>query len=170
MATTGRSACPLNMSLELIGDRWTLLILRDMVFNDRRHFRELLANSKESIASNVLASRLQALTDAGIVTRESHDGHKQKIVYSLTDRGVELLPAMIQLGAWGARNTPAVASIGLWFEIASEAGPGVWQELMDELRARHRLHAPADPDLEPAFSRLSAEFRDVRARRQASHS
>ncbi len=163
MATAQRSACPLNMSLELVGDRWTLLILRDMIFRDRRQFRELLANSSEGIASNVLANRLETLVDAEILTKAPHLGHKQKIVYSLTDRGVDLLPVMIQLGSWGATHSTSPAPIALWFQIAAAAGPDVWRELMDELRARHRDQQPADPGVEPTFSRLAAEFRAASA-------
>ncbi|GGF36958.1 winged helix-turn-helix transcriptional regulator [Williamsia phyllosphaerae] len=168
MATTARSACPLNMSLELVGDRWTLLILRDMIFRDRRQFRELLANSAEGIASNVLATRLESLVDADVLTKAPHLGHKQKIVYSLTDRGVDLLPVMIQLGAWGATHTSSPAPIAQWFRIAAAAGPEVWQQLTDELRARHRDQHPADPSVEPTFTRLAAEFRAAAAAKRPS--
>jgi DNA-binding HxlR family transcriptional regulator len=71
-----RSGCPINLSLEVFGDRWSLLILRDMVFGGKRHFRELL-RSEEGIASNILADRLKRLTDQGMVTRADDPTHKQ---------------------------------------------------------------------------------------------
>lgn len=64
-----RSGCPLNTAVEAFGDRWSLLVLRDMMFGNRRYFRELLAGSEEGIASNILADRLKRLVDAGLLTR-----------------------------------------------------------------------------------------------------
>lgn len=167
MATVGRSDCPLSMSLELIGDRWTLLVLRDIIFSDRRHFRDLLLHSDEGIASNILAARLQTLVDAEILTKEPDLGHRQRVIYSLTDRGVDLLPAIIQLGAWGARNINDTSSLALWFRIADEQGPVVWRKLTEELRERHCSQSKADWSAEPEFSRLAQLFVDelTKARR-----
>lgn len=107
-----RSGCPINLSMELLGDRWTLLVLRDIVFVGARRFRELLAESLEGISSNVLADRLEALVEHGMLTRSSDPGHKQKVIYSLTEQAIELVPILIELGDWGfdtsrpARSTP----------------------------------------------------------------
>ncbi|WP_415977226.1 winged helix-turn-helix transcriptional regulator [Rhodococcus sp. 077-4] len=155
MATVLRSDCPLNLSVELIGDRWTLLILRDMIFRDRRGFRDLLTNSDEGIASNVLNARLHALVAAGIVTRRKHAGHKQRIVYSLTAKGVKLLPVMIQLGAWGADNAQSHSPTALWFRVAAAAGPDLWDRMMSELQVRHSSTEAADAAAEPAFAGLA---------------
>ena len=70
MRQDGRSGCPINLALEAFGDRWSLLVLRDMMFGDRRHFRELLAGSEEGIASNILADRLKHLVEDGLLTRD----------------------------------------------------------------------------------------------------
>ena len=64
-----RSGCPINLTLEVVGDKWSLLVIRDMIFGNRRHFRELLAKSEEGIASNILADRLQHLVELGVLTR-----------------------------------------------------------------------------------------------------
>ena len=78
MADTSRSGCPINLSLEVLGDKWSLLIIRDMMFGNRRHFRELLTKSEEGISSNILADRLKTLLDEKIITREDDPTHKQK--------------------------------------------------------------------------------------------
>ncbi len=65
-----RSGCPINLTLEVVGDTWSLLIIRDMMFGNRRHFRELLMRSEEGISSNILADRLKTLLDHGIITRD----------------------------------------------------------------------------------------------------
>ena len=68
--TSDRSGCPINLTLEVVGDKWSLLIIRDMMFGNRRHFRELLTRSEEGISSNILADRLKTLLDQGIITRD----------------------------------------------------------------------------------------------------
>lgn len=137
MATTGRSGCPINLTIELFGDRWTLLILRDIIFADRRHFRELLRGSDERITSSILADRLNRLVDTGILTRSDDPTHKQKAVYSLTDRGVDLVPILATIGHWGAAHCPtdpdlAAAARELEYEL-----PQSWVALMESLRASH---------------------------------
>jgi DNA-binding HxlR family transcriptional regulator len=66
--TTPRSGCPINLTVEALGDRWSLIVIRDVMFGDRRHFRELLSRSEEGIASNILAARLKHLVEAGLLT------------------------------------------------------------------------------------------------------
>src|SRR4051794_16395756 len=92
--TGHRSGCPINLTLEIAGDKWSLLIIRDMMFGNRRHFRELLTKSEEGIASNILADRLKRLVEQGIITRAEDLTHKQKGVYSLSETGIELLPIL----------------------------------------------------------------------------
>lgn len=135
-----RSYCPINLSLEIFGDRWTLLVLRDMMFGNKRHFRDFL-QSDELIASNVLADRLKLLLENGIVTKADDPTHKQKAVYSLTEKGIELLPIIVQIGAWGSRHVPAAkkldASGRAFLRELQEAGPPHWARLMAELRKTH---------------------------------
>src|SRR3954467_8589322 len=84
-----RSGCPINLTLEVVGDKWSLLIIRDMMFGNRRHFRELLTRSEEGISSNILADRLKTLLDQGVITRDDDPTHKQKGIYSLTEQGID---------------------------------------------------------------------------------
>src|SRR5690606_15350371 len=101
MHASSRSGCPINLSIEVLGDKWSLVILRDMIFGGRRHFRELLTGSLEGIASNILADRLRRLVEAGVLTRADDPTHKQKAIYSLTEMGVQLVPVLVALGTWG---------------------------------------------------------------------
>ncbi|SPM37175.1 DNA-binding transcriptional regulator, HxlR family, partial [Mycobacterium rhizamassiliense] len=117
-------------------------VLRDIMFADRRYFRVLLQNSEEKIASNTLAARLRSLIDGGLLSTAEDATHKQKVVYSLTDAAIELLPTMISIGNWGNKHLPASPITGPFFPYVYEQGPRVWQELADDLRHRH-LGGPA---------------------------
>jgi DNA-binding HxlR family transcriptional regulator len=87
-----RSGCPINLTLEALGDRWSLIVIRDLMFCNRRHFRELLTRSEERIASNILADRLTRLEKAGLVSRRDDPSYKQKVIYSLTEASIALVP------------------------------------------------------------------------------
>jgi DNA-binding HxlR family transcriptional regulator len=135
-----RSYCPINLSLEIFGDKWTLLVLRDMMFGGKRHFREFL-QSDEHIASNILADRLALLVEHGIVTRADDSTHKQKAIYSLTEKGIELFPVIVQIGAWGSRHVPAAKKLErnarAMIRKVQEGGMPLWTRAMAELRATH---------------------------------
>ena len=103
-----RSACPINRSLEMLGDRWSLLILRDIVLNDRRSFRELLTGSEEGISAPVLSRRLTDLVEAGFLTKNEVARGKQGR-YSLTEQGLATVPLLIELGHLGTRIDPSTA-------------------------------------------------------------
>ena len=97
-----KSLCPINQALELFGDKWTLLIIRDIIFNGKNSYREFLL-SDEKIASNILADRLGMLETAGILVRKNDPSHKQKIIYNLTEKGIDLLPVLIEIGNWSLK-------------------------------------------------------------------
>ncbi len=137
MDASTRSGCPINLSLEVIGDKWSLLVIRDMMFGNRRHFRELLTGSEEGIASNILADRLQRLTEAGLITRAPDPSHKQKVVYSLTEASIQLVPVMAALGSWGRRHLPVSRELSIRAELLERGGPELWDRFMDELRELH---------------------------------
>jgi DNA-binding HxlR family transcriptional regulator len=131
-----RSECPINAAIEVFGDRWSLIVLRDIVFGDRRYFRELQANSIEGIASNILADRLKRLVASGLLTREdTRPG--QRALYSLTEPGIQLVPVFAQLGSWGLRHRPTASAFNARAELLEQGGPALWQEFMDELRHSH---------------------------------
>jgi DNA-binding HxlR family transcriptional regulator len=97
-----RSDCPLNYGIEIFGDKWTLLIIRDLMFFEKRHFNELLS-SAEGIATNLLADRLAMLEKEKIIRKEKDSQHKQKIIYSLTPKGIDLVPIILSIGLWSEK-------------------------------------------------------------------
>src|SRR5690606_428626 len=112
MGAEPRSLCPINLSLEVLGDRWSLLVIRDMMFGGRRYFRELM-RSEEGISSNVLADRLARLAEQGLITRAGDPAHRQKVRYSLTEKAIDLVPVFAQLGAWGNRYLPVSPTLSV---------------------------------------------------------
>jgi DNA-binding HxlR family transcriptional regulator len=131
-----RSLCPINLALEVFGDKWTLLIIRDMIFGGKRHFREML-KSEEHIASNILADRLAKLVEQGIVTRAGDPSHRQKAVYSLTEKGIALLPILAQIGIWGRKYLPASNELARRAAHLEKGGPPLWDRIKLELRKTH---------------------------------
>ncbi|MBL8913874.1 MAG: helix-turn-helix transcriptional regulator [Archangium sp.] len=97
-----RSACPISIALELLGDQWSLLVVRDLMFKGKHTFGEFLAGG-EGIASNVLTDRLARLELAGVVTREPHPDDARKVRYLLTEKGLSLAPVLMELVVWSAR-------------------------------------------------------------------
>ena len=95
-----RSGCAINAAVEALGDHWSFLVLRDVIFGDRRYFRELLNGSIEGIASNILSDRLKKLLAAGILTKDEA-ARGQRARYSLTEAGIQTLPIIFALGNWG---------------------------------------------------------------------
>lgn len=140
-----RSGCPINLTLENFGDRWSLIVLRDLMFGRNRTFRALLAGSIEGIASNILADRLKRLTDNGLLSRSDDPGHKQRVIYSLTDKAIDLVPLMAVMGSWGLRHTLPSRELSIRAQIIEDGGPELWSAFMEELRYLH-LGAP-QPDV-----------------------
>jgi len=105
-----RSNCPINFALETFGDKWTLLVIRDLMFKGKRHYSDFLA-SDEKISTNILADRLQKLEVKGVINKSADPKNASKYIYALTVKGQALLPAMIEVTAWSAQfdsltNTP----------------------------------------------------------------
>ena len=161
MTDVHRSGCPINLTLEVLGDRWSLLIIRDLMFRDRRYFRELLTRSEEGIASNILAARLKHLLAAGLITRADDPAHKQKGRYSLTEAAIQLTPILAELGAWGRKHQPASEELALRARVLKKGGPDLWADLMDELRADHlgakRPKRSARAELQAAYEKAAAK-------------
>ena len=150
-----RSGCPINLTLEMLGDRWSLIVIRDVMFGNRRHYRELLTQSEEGIASNILADRLKRLTEAGLLTRRDDPSHAQKAIYSLTEPAIQLVPLLAQMGAWGRRHRPASEELSIRAELLEDGGATLWNSFMEELRAMH-LGAPGPK--RSVFGELQAAY------------
>src|ERR1700682_6296443 len=98
-----RSGCPLNASVEILGDRWSLLIIRDMMLRGFRSYKEFL-ESYEGIATNILADRLRTLEAHGIITAERDPSDGRKLIYSLTAKGIDLAPVLTEMVLWAAAH------------------------------------------------------------------
>lgn len=97
--TKKRSDCPISCSLDIWGDKWSLLIVRDLIFFKERTYGDFL-KADEKIATNILAARLQMLEENGIVSKSDHPESKAKVLYKLTPKGIDLLPLMIEINIW----------------------------------------------------------------------
>ena len=156
MPAQPRSGCAINAAVEVLGDNWSLIVLRDIIFGDRRHFRELLTSNNEGIASNMLSSRLKKLVDEGLLTKaEAVRGQKAK--YSLTEAGIQTLPVMVALGAWGMTHRETSPELTLRARLMAE-DPQLVTELKDELREAHLGVPRPNPDAPRASQRLQAAY------------
>ena len=136
MRADRRSTCPISTALEIVGDRWTLLVIRDLMFAGKRHFREFL-QSEEAISSNVLADRLNTLVETGVLRRSDDPTHAQKAVYSLTRKGLDLLPVLVAMSAWTQKHYPKTRrpeAVNL-----VERGPKSLRQLEGHLRREHEI-------------------------------
>lgn len=100
-----RSECPVSFSLDIFGDRWTLLIIRDIMFRGKISYSEFI-ESEEKIATNILADRLNMLEAESILIKKVSSKNKSKYIYRLTKKGIDLLPIMIEIMQWGAKYNP----------------------------------------------------------------
>lgn len=134
MIATPRSNCPVNRAIEMIGDQWSLVILRDIAAYDRRSFRELCTANEERISAPVLSRRLADLTSAGFLTKAVAAPGKQG-KYSLTELGLQTIPLMVELARLGVLVDPETAPNAPEFVHPDRAG-GLESEIA-ELRRRH---------------------------------
>ena len=161
MAHTERSGCPINLTLEQLGDRWSLIVIRDVMFGNRRSYGELLANSEEGIASNLLADRLKRLTQSGLLARRPDPNHRQKGSYSLTEVSIQLVPLLVHMAAWGRRHTRPSKELSVRAELLEKGGPPLWDAFMDELR---HLHLGAPRPARSVSAELQAAYEKARSR------
>ncbi len=130
-----RSHCPVNYGLEAFGDRWALLILRDIVFRGKRTFGEFL-KSEESFATNILASRLAHLMTAGILQREADETDGRKDIYSLTEKGLDLIPLLFEMVLWSAKydDRSEARRIVRLVELIRKDNRKISQHVMEQVR------------------------------------
>ena len=128
-----RSSCPIACALDLIGDKWSLVVLRDMFFLRRRYFQELLSGN-EGIASNILASRLKRLESAGMITRRRDPTEPKRVIYEATEMGLDLLPVMIELMRWSMKHDPKTGAPAQFVRRIAEDRDG----LIADIRAANK--------------------------------
>ena len=138
-----RSGCPVSIALDLFGDRWSLLIVRDLMVRGNRTFKEF-RESGEGIATNILAGRLRKLEAAGIVIVEAEKSDARRLNYRLTERGIDLAPVLLDLLIWGARHEATGAPRALIAKVEKNR-----VEFLAEVRRRWR-----DRDATPVIPRF----------------
>ncbi len=156
MSEHHRSGCPINLTLEVVGDKWSLIVLRDMMFGNRRHFRELLTQSEEGAE--------------GLISKADDPSHKQKAIYSLTEMAIELLPVFAAIAAWGRKWLPVSEELSIRAELLETGGPEMWERFMEELRTDH-LGVPLSQAAQkrlPVRQELQAAYLEVVARNAAA--
>lgn len=131
-----RSGCPVSISLEKFGDRWSLLIIRDLMVRGYRTFKEF-QDSGEGIASNILTDRLQNLEASGIITAEVEEADGRRVNYRLTKKGIDLAPLLLELLIWGARHEETSAPCALIAQMEN-----CREQVLAEVRRRWRERDP----------------------------
>lgn len=129
-----KSDCPINFALELFGDRWTFLIVRDLMFKGKHFYGEFLV-SGEKIATNILADRLSMLESNGIVSKSSDPNHKQKIMYRLTPKGIDLVPILVEVIMWSAKYDEQSAVDWQFVQDVERNKVGVIAEISSRLKS-----------------------------------
>lgn len=124
----------------MVGDRWTLLIVRDMMFAGKRYYREFL-QSEEGISTSVLADRLDKLVQLGLLTKGEDESHKQKARYSLTEQGISLLPVIVALSGWTQKHFPETRRPEV--KALLEGGEALVKKLQARLRREHLGSRPS---------------------------
>jgi DNA-binding HxlR family transcriptional regulator len=130
--TKRRSDCPINFVLETFGDKWTMLIMRDIMFKGKTHYVQFL-QSEEKIATNILADRLVMLEDAGILTKKIDPEHGSKYIYSLTRKGIDLMPVLVEMILWSAKYDPDTAAEKSFVNRAKKDRSAIMEEIKDNL-------------------------------------
>ena len=125
-----RSGCPVSVCLEVFGDRWSLLIVRDMMVRGYRTFKQFY-ESGEGIATNILATRLERLQEAGIIHAQVEEFDGRRVNYRLTEKGIDLAPVLLELLLWGARHEETGAPCAVMAELAKNR-----EQLLAETRRR----------------------------------
>lgn len=131
-----RSDCPIYLALQIIGDQWTLLIIRDFVFSDYRHFNQLVKT--EGIATNILQSRLNRLLEHSIIFKGQDPTNASAIRYSLTKKGIELLPILLQVYRWGANHLPKTNADEEMHQRTNDQMEQLISEISERLALTHR--------------------------------
>lgn len=129
-----RSGCPVSVSLDIFGDRWSLLIARDLMIRGYRTFKQF-EESGEGVATNILTDRLQKLESTGIISTEVDEGDRRRVNYRLTQKGIDLAPVLLELLIWGARHENTEAPCAVIDKMAQHR-----EALLEEVRRRWREH------------------------------
>ena len=131
-----RSHCPINYALEHIGDKWSLLIIRDLMFKGRRHYNEFLEGG-EKVSTSVLGARLKQLEELGLITKGEDDVKKSRIKYSLTQKGIDMLPFMVEMILWSGTYDQETEAGKDFLDQARFHRESLLQSFRDKLTKEH---------------------------------
>ncbi len=134
--TGRRSHCAISMALDTVGDKWSLLILRDLMFTDKRSYGEL-QSSDEKIATNILASRLVTLEENNIIYKQPDATDSRRYLYYLTEKGIDLLPVVIELMHWMSKYNPAASACTASATAYKKDRVLLYKEMTKQLRKSH---------------------------------
>ncbi len=128
-----RSDCPISCSLDMWGDKWSLLIIRDLMFLKKSTYGDFL-KSAEGIATNILATRLQSLEENGVIEKMEHPESKAKVLYKLTQKGIDLLPIFVEVYLWSEKHFTIPADIKTKIKEAKKDKEGFIKASIKELK------------------------------------
>jgi DNA-binding HxlR family transcriptional regulator len=135
-----RSDCAVSMALDSVGDKWSLLILRDLMFTDKRSYGEL-QSSAEKIATNILASRLSALEKNQIIYKMPDPADSRRSLYYLTEKGIDLLPVVTELMHWMSKHNPVASACTANTTAYKKDRVLLYKEMIKQLKRSHLQHA-----------------------------
>lgn len=133
MATARRSDCPISSALDIFGDRWSLLVIRDLLFKGKVRYGEFL-DSEERISTNILADRLRTLHEHELIDKQVDPEHGSKFVYSLTPKGRDLAPMLVEMILWSAEYDPDTAASEDFVAAARRDKPALLHDLTSPSR------------------------------------
>jgi DNA-binding HxlR family transcriptional regulator len=128
-----RSDCPISFALETFGDTWSLLIVRDIIYFGKKTYGEFL-ESDEGIATNILANRLEQLEQKGILTKQPFATDKRKEAYSLTEKGLDLIPILLEMGNWSACHDPQTGATQEWIALVNADKENMIRRIRETVR------------------------------------
>ena len=131
-----RSHCPINYTLEHFGDKWSLLIMRDLMFKGKRHYNEFL-ESDEKVSTSVLGDRLKMLEELGIISKGKDDVKKSRIKYSLTRKGLDMLPVLIEMIIWAGFYDEKTEAGKVFLNQAKEKREHLIAQIREKLEKEH---------------------------------
>ncbi len=132
-----RSNCPVSSSLDIFGDKWSLLIMRDMIFYNKSTYGDFL-KSEEKIATNILATRLLNLEEHNLIEKLEHPDSKAKVLYKLTEKGIDLLPIIVEIQLWADKYFTLPDAIKAIIEEGKKDKKGFIEALTRQLKANIR--------------------------------
>ena len=127
-----RSDCPISYALDFLGDKWSLLVMRDLIFDGKKFYKEFL-QSKEGIATNILSDRLKRLENVGLITSKVYEKLKTQKVYSLTQKGKDLVPVLVEIILWSAKHHEGLAVSKEFIKKATRDREGVIKTIVRRL-------------------------------------